>query len=100
MIGMDKPSERKAEVKKWGDTDVDTTRDFDAGGKRQQLDGLWADPTTITGGSKMQRLAQNNYCKEDHAKAEKADGLVDALLDSADTHGPPLLNVSKPRRIF
>ena len=47
----------------------------------------------------MQRLAQNNYCKEAHAD-KKSGGLMDALLDSADTHGPPLLNTSKPKRVF
>jgi hypothetical protein len=100
---MDKPSERKADSKKWGDTDVNTTRDFGAGGERQTLDDLWSRPT-ITGGSIQQRIAGNNYCKEAHAKYEKGKnepgGLLDALLESADTHGPPLMDESKPNRVL
>jgi hypothetical protein len=102
---MDKASERKADTKKrdGSDKDDDYTKDFGAGGKCQYMDNLWHDPATITGGSTMQRLAQNNYCKEAHAdydKKKSSGGLLDMLIDNADTHGPPLLNTSKPRRVF
>lgn len=101
---MDKYSERKADSKKRDGSDVDIgTWDYGAGGKCQTLDDIWG-RNTITGGSIQQRIAGNNYCKEDHAKYEKGKnepgGLLDALLSNADTHGPPLMDESRPKREF
>lgn len=96
---MDKPSERKKDNKEYGDTDIGT-HDYGAGGKREQLDGLWGFPT-ITGGSRSQRLVANNYCKTDHEKHEKnkdnPEYLIGEALNSMDTRGPPLENTSGPR---
>ena len=73
---MDKASERKAATKPrdGSDKDDDYIADFGAGGKCQYMDGLWHEPATITGGSMMQRLAQNNYCKEAHADKKSSMG--------------------------
>jgi hypothetical protein len=99
---MDKPSERKADSKKYGDEDIGTW-DYGAGGKCQSLKDLW-DRNTITGGSIQQRIAQNDYCKENHAKYDKnknnPKSMLDMLLDSADTRGPPLMDESKPKRVL
>ena len=97
---MDKASERKKDSKSWGDTDVNTTRDFGAGGKRQELAGLWSIPGEEVVGLGPDRILTNEYCKkpekgEGSAKEEKAD-----LMDEILTGGPPLLNMSKPKRIF
>ena len=91
---MDKKSERGKDAKACGDTDIGI-QDYGAGGKREQLNGLWS-TTTITGGSVMQRLAANNYCKDDKGKED----MLKTMLDEHDTHGPPLLNTSKPTRVF
>lgn len=90
---MDKPSERKAETKKCGDTDLGI-HDYGAGGKREQLDGLWRVPT-IVGGSYTSRIVRNEYCKEPNKDKEKADKLVESLIDN----GQPMENVSKPRAV-
>ena len=99
---MDKPSERKLDYKKEGDVDIGITK-FGPGNERQSLKDMW-DHETITGGSVTQRLAQNDYCKENHAKYEanknNPQGLLDMLLENADTRGPPLLDVSQPRRVL
>lgn len=96
---MDKASERKKDSKSYGDTDIGT-RDYGAGGKREQLDGLWGF-TTITGGSRDQRLRGNNYCKDSHAKYENdknnPEYLLGEALKSIDTRGPPIENTSQPR---
>lgn len=98
---MDKPSERKKDNKEWGDTDIGV-HDYEAGGKREQLDGLWGF-TTITGGSRDQRLRGNNYCKTDHEKYEKNKDNPEYLLGEAlkgiDTRGPPVENTSQPHSI-
>jgi hypothetical protein len=90
---MDKASERKAPTKKWGDTDHGI-RDYGAGGKREQLDGLWKVPT-ITGGTFTSRIVRNEYCKEQDAKKVKADRMVESLINS----GEPMDNISRPRAV-
>jgi hypothetical protein len=96
---MDKPSEQKLDAKKWGDTDIGV-HDYGAGGKREQLNGLWSF-TTITGGSRDQRLRGNNYCKTHHEAYEKNKNnpkyLLGEALNSIGTRGPPLENISEPR---
>jgi hypothetical protein len=93
---MDKPSERKKDTKDCGDTDVNTTRDFGAGGKRAQLAGLWSIVPEEVVGLGPERLMTNCYRKEiSGEKKEKVD-LLDEILD----HGPPLLNTSKPNRVL
>ena len=96
---MDKPSEQKKDTKAWGDTDIGI-HDYCAGGKREQLSGLWGF-TTITGGSRDQRLSGCNYNKIHHAKYEAIKNVLPYLLGEAvkkiGTSGPPIENISEPR---
>lgn len=96
---MDKPSEQKKDAKAASDTDIGV-HDYGAGGKREQLNGLWGF-TTITGGSRDQRLRGNNYCKDDHKDYEKNKNDPEYLLGEAikglGTRGPPMENISEPR---
>lgn len=92
---MDKPSERTKDAKECGDTDIGI-QDYKAGGKRQQLKGLWNVASEEVVGLPPTRLATNDY-KKDDTKKEK---LLDIILDENDTRGPPLLNTSKPARVF
>lgn len=90
---MDKPSERKKDAKAYGDTDLGI-HDYSAGGKREQLDGLWKVPT-ITGGTFSSRIIRNEYCKEADAKKVSADKLTESLIEG----GEPLENRSRPRAV-
>lgn len=93
---MDKASERKKPVKEFGDTDVGTVRTFGIDNKRETLDDMWDRPTIF--GTTDQMRMENNYCKEAPKKKDKS--LLDVLVDNADTHGPPLLDISKPLRVL
>jgi hypothetical protein len=90
---MDKPSERKLDYKKLGDTDLGI-QDYGAGGKREQLDGLWRVPT-ITGGTFTSRIVRNEYGKIQDEKKVNADKLVESLIDN----GQPMENISRPRAV-
>ena len=96
---MDKPSERKKDVKECGDTDIGI-QDYGAGGKRQQLNNLW-DFISITGGSREQRRVNQNYCKESHAAYNKgkssADHTIGQTLERIETTGSARENTSQPR---
>jgi hypothetical protein len=92
---MDKPSERKRDNKECGDVDIGV-HDYKAGGKREQLNGLWGVASEEVVGLPTSRLMTNCYCKTEPGEKEEKPDLVDDML----THGPPVLNVSKPRRIF
>lgn len=92
---MDKASERKKDNKAWGDTDVNTIRDFGAGGKRAELGGLWDHAPKEVVGQDLGRLMTTNYCKEDNGKSSTGD-LIDDIINS----GPPFCNVSKPNRVL
>ena len=108
---MDKPSEQalnSAHEKKRGkerdsksaeDCDIGV-HDYGAGGKREQLAGLWSIPSKEVVGLDPDRLLTNEYCKKpevgEGSDKEQAGDLIDKVMSS----GPPLLNVSKPRRIF
>lgn len=93
---MDKPSERKKDSKDWGDTDVDTMRDFKAGGKRAELGGLWDYAPKEVVGQGLDRLVTTNFCKEAKGGEPSADELADKLLNS----GTPIVNASKVQRIL
>ncbi len=91
---MDKASERKKDHKSCGDTDIGV-HDYGAGGKREQLPGLWSIPSKEVVGLGPERILTNNYCKSNNDKKEKVD-LMDELLDN----GPPMLNISAPKRVL
>lgn len=90
---MDKKSEQRKDTKACGDVDIGV-RDYGAGGKNEQMAGLWSIASKEVAGQGPERILTNCYSKECE-KDEKVD-----LLDEILTGSPPLLNVSKPRRIF
>ena len=92
---MDKPSERKADSKKFVDTDAGTERTFGPCNVRAELEGLWDHAPKEVVGQDLGRLLTNNYCKEDTGKA-KTDDIVDDIINGS----PPFANVSTPRRIL
>jgi hypothetical protein len=92
---LDKKSEQRKDAKACGDTDVGVT-DYGAGGKREQLAGLWNIPSKEVIGLGPERLMTNDYRKVIPGEKEDKPSLLDQIVE----HGPPLLNVSKPRRIF
>lgn len=92
---MDKPSEKKRDNKECGDVDIGV-QDYKAGGCREQLNGLWGIVSEEVVGLPASRLATNCYSKR--VEGEKHDKLD--LVDDVLTHGPPVLNVSKPKRVF
>lgn len=91
---MDKPSERKKDNKEWGDTDVNTIRDFGAGGKRAELGGLWDHAPEEVVGQSLDRLMSTDYCKE-----KDKDTPLEQIEEMV-SKGPPFCNVSKPNRIL
>jgi hypothetical protein len=92
---MDKASERKKDTKKHDGSDKDIAcRDYGAGGKNDMMAGLWSIVDKDVVGLGPERLLTNCYGKECDTR-EKPD-----LLDEMLINGPPLLNVSKPRRVF
>jgi hypothetical protein len=93
---MDKKSERGRDAKACGDTDIGV-HDYGAGGKREQLNGLWSTASKEVVGLSPTRLMTNCYGKDCD---DKKSDLLGTLLDEHDTHGPPLLNTSKPLRVL
>jgi hypothetical protein len=92
---MDKLSERKKQAKDCDDVDIGI-HDYKAGGKREQLNGLWGVASEEVVGLPASRLMTNCYCKKLPGEKEEKPSLVDDIL----TRGPPVLNVSKPKRVF
>lgn len=90
---MDKASERKKDAKSYGDKDLGI-HDYGAGGKREQLDGLWR-VSTITGGTYSSRIVRNQYCKDQPEKEAKADKVLESLISG----GEPMENMSKPHAV-
>jgi hypothetical protein len=89
---MDKKSERSKDHKSCDDTDIGT-HTYGPGNKRDQLDGLWGVASKEVVGLPQSRILTNNYCKE-------KDGDKPNLIDEFMEGGPPLLNISKPNRVF
>lgn len=96
---MDKKSEQTKDHKASGDTDIGI-HEYGPGNKREQLPGLWGF-TTITGGSREQRLVNQNYCKDSHAAYEKDKGnpnhTIGQSLERIETTGSARENTSQPR---
>jgi hypothetical protein len=93
---MDKPSEKKLDHKECGDTDIGR-QDYKAGGCREQLNGLWGVVSEEVVGLPASRLLTNCYSKR--VTGEKKDEKF-SLVDDMLTHGPPVMNVSKPQRVL
>ena len=95
---MDKPSEQRKQSKDWGDTDigVHNYHPVSNAGKREQLNGLWDIASEEVVGQPKSRLMTNWYKKPSpDCPTPKPD-----LLDEVIEHGPPVLDTSKPRRVF
>jgi hypothetical protein len=92
---MDKKSEQRKDHKECGDTDIGV-HDYGAGGKREQMPGLWSIVGKEVVGLGPERIMTNCYCKEEPGEKKEKPDLMDAIIE----HGPPLLNTSKPRRVF
>jgi hypothetical protein len=92
---MDKKSEQRKDHKECGDTDIGV-HDYGAGGKREQLAGLWSIPGKEVVGLGPERIMTNCYCKEEPGEKKDKPDLMDQIIE----HGPPLLNTSKPHRVF
>jgi hypothetical protein len=89
---MDKKSEKTKDHKECGDTDIGV-QDYGAGGKREQLDGLWEYASKEVVGVDKRRLIDNCYGKE---REHEKPSLVDEVID----HGPPMISGSRPKRVF
>lgn len=88
---MDKKSEQRKDVKSCEDDDIGV-HDYGAGGKREQMAGLWSIPGKEVVGLGPERLITNCYSKEcDDRKVDLMDEIIE--------HGPPLLNISSPKRV-
>ena len=92
---MDKPSERKKDHKECGDTDIGT-HDYNAGGCREQLPGLWSIPSKEVVGLGPERILTNNYCKDTKGEKKEKPDLMDEIMNN----GPPMLNISSPKRVL
>ena len=92
---MDKKSEQRKDAKSCGDTDIGV-HTFSPGNVREQLAGLWSIAGKEVVGLGPERLITNCYSKD--CEGDKKDGKVD-LLDRIIEHGPPLLNISQPKRV-
>ena len=89
---MDKAAERKKDSKSCGDTDIGVHK-YGPDNVRAQLPGLWSIAPKEVVGLPPERILTNCYKKD--CTTQKVD-LMDELLDN----GPPLLNVSKPKRVL
>jgi hypothetical protein len=94
---MDKKSEQRASHKGKDDTD-EGVHEYGIGNKREQLNGLWGVTSKEVVGLSPSRIATNDYCKE--KKGEKKGKDKTSIIDSLLENGPPLLNMSKPHRVF
>jgi hypothetical protein len=87
---MDKPSEQRKSAKQEGDTDIGV-HEYGIGNKRWQGNGLWSIADKEVVGMPPERVMTNDY-----KKGDKQEDIVDRILE----HGPPLMNMSKPHRVF
>ena len=90
---MDKAAERKKDHKKLGDTDIGTHK-YGPCNVRAQLPTIWDHAPKEVVGLPLDRLLTNDYSKEEK-RSPKRD-LIDEIMDS----GPPISNVSEPKRVL
>lgn len=92
---MDKPAEQRKSHKSADDTDIGV-HNYGIGNNREQLNGLWGVASEKVVGLSPKRVITNDYCKkEGKEKGDKTD-IIDSILEN----GPPLMNMSKPKRVF
>jgi hypothetical protein len=92
---MDKKSEQRKDHKECGDTDIGV-HEYSPGNVREQMSGLWSIASKEVVGLGPERIMTNCYCKEKEGEKKEKPDLMDAIIE----HGPPLLNTSKPHRVF
>lgn len=97
---MDKPSEQRKSHKEKDDKDIGY-KEYGIDNCREQLNGLWGVASEKTVGLSPTRIITNNYTKKDAKKTtnvnnDDAPSIIDSILEN----GPPLMNMSKPRRVF
>lgn len=97
---MDKKSEQKKSHKEADDKDIGV-HNYGIGNNREQLNGLWGVASEKVVGLSPTRIITNNYTKKDAKKGVNVNNddkpsVIDSILEN----GPPLMNMSKPRRVF
>ena len=92
---MDKPSEQKKSHKSADDKDIGV-HEYGIGNKREQLDGLWAIASEKVVGLPPSRVITDVYRKKEGKGKEDKKDVIESILES----GPPLMNMSKPHRVF
>jgi hypothetical protein len=90
---MDKASERKADVKKCGDTDLGVHK-FGTDNTIERLSSIYDHAGKEVVGLPLERLLTNEYCKE--PDKDSKDEMMEDIISS----GPPFSNVSKPKQVF
>lgn len=90
---MDKASERKADSKKWGDTDLGVHK-FGPGNVIERLPSIYDHAGKEVVGLPLDRLLTNDYCKS--GDKDTAEEQMEDIISS----GPPFSNVSKPKRVL
>lgn len=97
---MDKKSEQTKSHKERGDKDIGY-HEYGPGNCRDQLNGLWAVASEKVVGLGPERIITNNYTKKDAKKTTNVNNddkpnIIDSILEN----GPPLMNMSRPKRVF
>lgn len=92
---MDKKSEQRKDHKECGDVDIGVY-DYGSGGKCGKLNGLWSIAPEEVVGLPPSRLMTNCYGKEVPGEKHEKPSLLDEVIE----HGPPLINTSRPKRVF
>lgn len=100
---MDKRSEQTKDCKELGDDDIGVHSYHKVdGGKREQLNGLWGVASEEVVGLPQSRLITNCYTKREGWKQKygSTEKEKPSLIDEIMEGGPPLMNISKPHRVF
>ena len=100
---MDKASERKAASKKrdGSDTDEDNTVHFGPCNVMEHLPSLDAHASKEVVGLDKDRLLTNNYLKDElRPKNKRQMSLLEVAAEEINMRDSPLLNISKPKRVF
>lgn len=97
---MDKKSEQRKSHKEADDKDIGV-HNYGIGNEREQLNGLWGVASEKVVGLGPSRVITNVYTKKEgkpvtNVKLRGGEDIIDSILES----GPPLMNMSKPHRVF
>lgn len=92
---MDKKSEQTKDAKECGDVDIGVHK-YGIGNYREQLNGLWGVVGEEVVGMPPERLMDNCYRKMEARHDKSKPDLVEEIME----RGPPIMNISRPRRVF